>query len=98
MPVVVGLNPEKCEILVTHVLDAEPDHRYPSPGPSIWPLLAAIATTVLFVWSIFTPWGVVWGAIPLTITLIGWFWPKSGRTPRELERDLARLEPKEAAS
>jgi len=97
-PIIIGLNPEKCEILVTHLLDAEPDHRYPSPGPSIWPLLAAIATSVLFVWSIYTPWGVVWGAIPLTITLIGWFWPKSGRTPREVERELSRLEPKEATS
>src|SRR4051794_14843252 len=56
-PFVIGLNPEKCEVLVTHLLDAEPDHRFPSPGPSIWPLLAGIATTVLFIWSIFSPWG-----------------------------------------
>jgi len=95
-PIILGLNPEKCEILVTHLLDAEPDHRYPSPAPSIWPLLAAISTSILFVWSIFSPWGAVWGAIPLTITLIGWFWPHSGKPPREVERDLARLETKEA--
>jgi hypothetical protein len=36
-----------------------------------------MATTVLFIWSIFTPWGVVYGAIPLFITMTGWFWPKS---------------------
>ena len=39
-------------------------------------VLTAVATTVLFVGSIFTPWAVVWGAIPVTVTLIGWFWPK----------------------
>ena len=58
------------------VADAEPELRESSPEPSIWPLLAAIATTILFVGSIFTPWMVVWGSIPLAITLIGWFWPK----------------------
>jgi cytochrome c oxidase subunit I+III len=97
-PFIVGLNPERCEVLVTHLLDAEPDHRFPTPGPSIWPLLAAIATTVLFIWSIFSPWGVVWGSIPLFITLVGWFWPHKGIPPREMEQELARLEPKEAAS
>jgi cytochrome c oxidase subunit 1 len=30
----------------------------------------------MLVWSIFSPWGVVWGSIPIVITLIGWFWPK----------------------
>ena len=32
--------------------------------------------TVLFVWSIFSPWGVVWGSIPLAVGLTAWFWPK----------------------
>ena len=44
----------------------------------------AIATTVLFIWSIFTPWGVVYGALPVFVTMVGWFWPKSpdeGGTP-----------------
>lgn len=22
------------------------------------------------------PWAVIWGAIPIVVTLIGWFWPK----------------------
>ena len=44
---------DKREVLVTYVLDAEPDHRYPMPGPSLWPFLTAVATTVLFIWSIF---------------------------------------------
>jgi cytochrome c oxidase subunit 1 len=31
--------------------------------------------------SIFTPWAMVWGAVPLAATLIGWFWPKG--TPED---------------
>jgi cytochrome c oxidase subunit 1 len=30
----------------------------------------------------FNPWGVVWGAIPLAITLTGWFWPTKQETER----------------
>ena len=43
-PAVIGLDAEKRQVLVTAVLDAEPDHRYKSPGPSLWPLLTAVAT------------------------------------------------------
>ena len=71
--------PEKREVLVTYLLDAEPDHRYPMPGPSFWPFLTAIATSVMFVWSIFQAIGVVWGSIPVFIALIGWFWPTKGQ-------------------
>jgi len=76
-PVVTGLRTDIRDALVTHVLDAEPDHRLRFPKPSIWPFLTAITTTVLFVWSIFTPWGVVYGALPVFVTMVGWFWPKS---------------------
>jgi cytochrome c oxidase subunit 1 len=76
MPVVVGVRSDRKEVLVTRLLDAQPDHRYHSPEPSIWPFIAALATTALFIGSIFTPWAVVWGSIPVTIALILWFWPK----------------------
>jgi cytochrome c oxidase subunit 1 len=76
-PVVVGLRSDKRDVLITSVLDAEPDHRSVFPDPSIWPLLTALAATALFIGSIFTPWAVVVGAIPVFITLIGWFWPKT---------------------
>jgi cytochrome c oxidase subunit I len=76
-PVIIGLRADARDVLVTHVLDAEPDHRLLLPEPSMWPFLTAIATTILFIWSIFTPWGVVYGAIPVFVTLVGWFWPKS---------------------
>jgi cytochrome c oxidase subunit 1 len=83
-PVIVGLPDDVRDVLVTHVLDAEPDHRQRFPEPSIWPFLTGIAVTILFIWSIFTPWGVVYGAIPVFITMVGWFWPKKpneGGTP-----------------
>jgi cytochrome c oxidase subunit 1 len=76
-PVVAGLRSDARDVLVTHILDAEPDHRQVFPSPSIWPLLTAIATAVLFIWSIFTPWGVVYGAVPVFAALVGWFWPKT---------------------
>jgi cytochrome c oxidase subunit 1 len=78
-PPIVGLAPDKREVLITYLLDAEPDHRYPMPGPSLWPFLAAVATSIMFVWSIFQARGVVLGGIPVFITLIGWFWPTKGK-------------------
>ncbi len=75
-PVVVGLRTDVRDVLVTHVLDAEPDHRSEFPTPSIWPLLTAMATTGLFIGSIFTPWAVVYAAVPVFVTMVGWFWPK----------------------
>jgi hypothetical protein len=75
-PVVVGLRSDVRDVLVTYVLDAEPDHRTEFPEPSVWPFLTALATTALFIGSIFTPEAVPYGAIPLFITMTGWFWPK----------------------
>jgi cytochrome c oxidase subunit 1 len=75
-PVVIGLRTDTREVLITHLHDATPDHRLEFPAPTIWPLLTALATTGLFIGSIFTPWAVVYGAIPLFLTLTGWFWPK----------------------
>jgi cytochrome c oxidase subunit I+III len=75
-PVVVGLRTDVRDVLITYVLDAEPDHREEFPDPSIWPFLTAVTTTALFIGSIYTPWAVPIGAIPVFITLTGWFWPK----------------------
>jgi cytochrome c oxidase subunit I+III len=89
-PVVTGLRSDVRDVLVTRVMDAEPDHRTIFPDNSIWPLLAALATTGMFVGSIFSPWAVVWGSIPVFVSLVGWFWPKRG----EKERHLAGEDPK----
>jgi cytochrome c oxidase subunit I len=78
MPVMTGLRVDERETLLTTIIDARADLREPSPEPSIWPLIAALFTTILFVASIFTPWAVVYGAVPVAIALIAWFWPKPG--------------------
>ena len=75
-PVVVGLRSDVRDVLVTHVLDGEPDHRSVFADPSQWPLLTALATTALFIGSIFTARAVVTGALPLFVGMTGWFWPK----------------------
>jgi cytochrome c oxidase subunit 1 len=74
--VAIGLRVDRRELVVTSMAAAQPEAREASPRNSIWPLLAAIATTVELIWSIFSPWAIVWGSIPVAITLIGWFWPK----------------------
>jgi cytochrome c oxidase subunit 1 len=86
---VTGLSTHDRELLVTTVLDAQPDHRMTDPPPSIWPLLAAITTTGLLIGSIFTPWAVVWGSLPVAITLVAWFWPKKGESARARSREVA---------
>jgi cytochrome c oxidase subunit I len=77
-----GLQLDVRELVLTSVLDARPDLRELSVPPSIWPLLAAIAVGAMFLTSIFTPWAVVVGAVPIAITLTAWFWPK-GRPEEE---------------
>jgi hypothetical protein len=77
--VVAGLSAERREVLLTSLAEAEPQIREASPEPSIWPLLAAIATTIFFIGSIFTPWAVLWGTPPIAVTLIGWFWPAGSK-------------------
>jgi cytochrome c oxidase subunit 1 len=79
--VVQGLRVAVREVVITTLNEARPDLREPSPQPSIWPLLAAIAVGATFLASIFTPWAIVWGSLPVAITLIGWFWPK--RVPED---------------
>jgi cytochrome c oxidase subunit 1 len=82
LPVVSGLRTDVRDVLVTTMLDAEPDSKHRHPIPSSWPLLAAIATTILFVTLIFTPWGAVIGTPLLLLALLGWGWPR-GRDKRE---------------
>ena len=74
-----GLSLDRREVLVTTTVDAHPDNRQKSPRPSLWPLVTALAVTVLFVGSIFTPWALVWGSVPVAIAATGWFWPKRPR-------------------
>jgi cytochrome c oxidase subunit I+III len=81
---VSGLAADSREQLVTTALDALPSHRMSFPNPTPWPFLSAVATTILFIGSIFTPWAVVWGSIPVAIALILWFWPRRSETAQSL--------------
>jgi cytochrome c oxidase subunit 1 len=81
LSVATGLRTDRREVVVTTLTTARPEARESSPRDSIWPLLAAIATTIMLIWSIFSPWAVVWGSIPVAVALIGWFWPKG--TPED---------------
>jgi cytochrome c oxidase subunit I len=83
LPVATGLRVDARELIAGTLAEAEPELREASPEPSIWPLLAALAVGGAFLGSIFTPWAVVWGGIPVAITLVGWFWPKG--TPEDEE-------------
>jgi cytochrome c oxidase subunit I+III len=76
-----GLRTDRRELVVTTLTTATPEAREASPRNSIWPLWTAIATSIMLIWSIFSPWAVVWGSIPVAIALIGWFWPKG--TPED---------------
>jgi cytochrome c oxidase subunit 1 len=71
-----GLRVGLREIVVTSATAGVPQVRETSPTNSIWPLLAAIAVGLTLFGSIFTAWAVVWGALPIAVTLVGWFWPK----------------------
>ncbi len=83
-----GLSVDSREVLMTTVLDAAPESREAFPEPTIWPMVGALATTVLFVGSIFTPWAVVWASVPVGIALTAWFWPRrrENRAHLALER------------
>jgi cytochrome c oxidase subunit I+III len=75
LPAVTGLRTDVRDVLVTTLLDARPDSRHRHPPPTIWPLLTAIATTIMFVTLIFTPWGAAIGTPLLLLSLLGWGWP-----------------------
>jgi cytochrome c oxidase subunit 1 len=75
--VVHGLRVDDRELLLSTVISAAPDLREPSACPSIWPFIAAVATAITFIASVFSPWAVAFGAVPVAIALIAWFWPKT---------------------
>jgi heme/copper-type cytochrome/quinol oxidase subunit 1 len=87
-PIVTGLHEDVREVLTTRILDAEPEGRDEFPAPTIWPFIAAVVTTALFIGSIFRPVAVSIGAIPLAIALIGWFWPTREESERRRKRDV----------
>jgi cytochrome c oxidase subunit 1 len=85
---VVGLSAAHREVLITYVPDARPDHRLWLPSSSPWPFLCAVTVTILFVGSIFSPWAVVWAALPVGITATIWFWPKRRTTAQRVASEM----------
>jgi cytochrome c oxidase subunit 1 len=81
---VSGLAESPREALITTVVDAMPDHRATFPEPSVWPFVSSVAVSVMFIGSIFTPWAIVWGGIPVAIFATLWFWPKRAETEAHL--------------
>jgi cytochrome c oxidase subunit 1 len=79
---VSGLRVDEREILVTSAVETVPEMREHAPSPTIWPLAAALVTTVILVASIYTPQAIPWGAIPLAVVMIGWLYPKRILAPR----------------
>jgi len=88
-PVVTGLRTDMREVLVTTLLDAEPDHRHRHPQPSVWPLLAALSTGLFFITLVYTPWGFVIGSVTLGITLVGWGWPTQDEHQLQVRQEAA---------
>lgn len=79
LKVLDGIGVERREVLVSSIADAEPEYRQESVPPSIWPLVSALAVSAMFVGSIYTPWAIVAGTLPIAIALTVWFWPRRER-------------------
>jgi cytochrome c oxidase subunit 1 len=77
LPVVTGLAVDQRQVIISSIAEAQPETRESSPLPSIWPLVTSVFVTATFIGSIFTPWAVVWGSIPVAGALTAWFWPSS---------------------
>ena len=90
-PVVRGLHYR--EVLLTSIVDATPQIRRSLPGPTIWPLLLALATTATFIGSCFTPWALPAGVVIISIAAIGWGWPKEAEENVELSLERPPHEP-----
>jgi len=48
-------------------------------------LITALAVSGMFIASIFTPWAVPVGSVPVGVGLVGWLWP----TQKEHQEQLA---------
>jgi cytochrome c oxidase subunit 1 len=90
-PVVTGMRSDIREVLITNLLDATPDHRHLLDGPALSPLTTAVATGIGIITAIFTPWGVVLGAVLIGITLGIWFWPLGESIPDTAREAVAPI-------
>jgi len=73
-------------MLVTRVVDGEPDHLTRAPLPSVMPVVSALSTSGMIIACVFTPWGLPAGGVLVGLALAAWFWPTDTR-PGFLVRD-----------
>jgi heme/copper-type cytochrome/quinol oxidase subunit 1 len=82
--IVTGMRTDRREVLVTSLMDAEPQFRHVIPQSSIWPFVTAALTSVGFVGSVFDfRWYYV-GMVLAAVALVGWFRPRP--RPEEAEQ------------
>ncbi|MGC2743337.1 MAG: cytochrome ubiquinol oxidase subunit I, partial [Candidatus Angelobacter sp.] len=87
-PIVEGVDEDSRQILLTNVMDADPASRHEFPGPTPVPLIAAIATSIFFISTIFTAKLFFPTIILVGITLLIWYWPKRQPSLRRKEREI----------
>jgi cytochrome c oxidase subunit I+III len=73
---VCGLRADRRELLITTLLDASPQSVVIMPGPSVWPLLSALAVGFGFLGFMFNPWLFVVGFALSFFMIVGWLWPR----------------------
>jgi len=81
-PAVTGLRTDIREVLISDAVTTQPQMRDHAPDPSLWPLAAAVVSSIVLDASIYTPKAIVWGAIPFFIVMVGWLYPRKVLAPR----------------
>jgi cytochrome c oxidase subunit I len=87
-PIVEGLDEDCRQVLMTRVMDADPDHRDEFPEPTPVPFIAAIATSGFFISTIFTAKAFFPTIIVVGIVFLIWYWPKRQPSIRRREREI----------
>jgi cytochrome c oxidase subunit 1 len=82
-PKVINMRTDRREILLTSVLEAEPESRQILPGPSIWPFLLAIAVAFTFAGAMLHIILPVIGFFLCAFAIAGWLWPGNLNTGKE---------------
>ncbi|HEV7368109.1 cytochrome c oxidase subunit I [Arenibaculum sp.] len=74
--VVIGLRSDRREMVVTSILDAEPQSVQVLPGPTIWPFVSAVAASTGFIGILVSPIFFVIGFFLAFFSFVGWLWPR----------------------
>src|SRR5690606_11280894 len=85
---VTGLPVDVRSTLVTHLVDARPDHVELLVSPSVAPFLTALAVSAMFIGTIDSPWAVVWGGVFVAAALVYWFWPSRKETEQHVSHEV----------